>query len=312
MKPKIEAETHPANPDANGQPRKISALAPWYGSKRNLAPHIVDQLGDHRVYWEPFCGSCAVLFAKPRCSYETVNDLHRDLINVALVVQQEKTALDLYGRMSRCLFHEDMLPIARAVLTTEPPEPGKPDVERAYWYLVFSWMGLNGISGLKLPKKGTFAVRYSATGGNGATRWTSVCESIPEWHRRLVGVQILCRDGFELLERIDDADGTTIYVDPPYLTEGAGWVHDFERQDHDRLATLLRRFRSSRVVVSYYDHPALADLYPNWARIDGSRLGTTKSMANSSKSRQRGRTEAPEILLTNGPALGMRSASIFS
>lgn len=44
---------------------KITALAPWYGSKRTLAPRIVEQLGEHRAYWEPFCGSCAVLFAKP-------------------------------------------------------------------------------------------------------------------------------------------------------------------------------------------------------------------------------------------------------
>src|ERR1044072_5384193 len=36
---------------------KISALAPWYGSKRTLAPEIVRQLGEHRAYWEPFCGS---------------------------------------------------------------------------------------------------------------------------------------------------------------------------------------------------------------------------------------------------------------
>ncbi|KKK94504.1 hypothetical protein LCGC14_2682220 [marine sediment metagenome] len=44
---------------------KIKAIAPWFGGKRNLAPKIVDALGDHRVYWEPFCGSMAVLMAKP-------------------------------------------------------------------------------------------------------------------------------------------------------------------------------------------------------------------------------------------------------
>lgn len=36
---------------------KISAIAPWFGSKRTLAPRIVEVLGEHRAYWEPFCGS---------------------------------------------------------------------------------------------------------------------------------------------------------------------------------------------------------------------------------------------------------------
>lgn len=43
----------------------ITAIAPWFGSKRTLAPRIVAELGSHRAYWEPFCGSMAVLLAKP-------------------------------------------------------------------------------------------------------------------------------------------------------------------------------------------------------------------------------------------------------
>lgn len=290
---------------------KISGLAPWYGSKRTLAPSIVRQLGDHRVYWEPFCGSCSVLFYKDRCTYETVNDLHKDLVNLALVVQREATALDLYGRAARCLFHEDLLPVAKAFLTGRPWEPGAPDVERAYWYLVFSWMGLNGISGTPLHHTGTFAVRYSGNGGNGATRWASVCESIPDWHRRLIGVQILSRDAFGIIERLDDAGGTAVYVDPPYLAKGARYVHDFQGEDHARLAELLRRFTASRVVVSYYAHEALAGLYPGWTLIGSAKLRVAKSMVNSGKRDQKGRTEAPEVLLVNGPAFEADAATLF-
>ena len=38
---------------------KIRALAPWFGGKRTLAPAIVQQLGKHTQYFEPFCGSMA-------------------------------------------------------------------------------------------------------------------------------------------------------------------------------------------------------------------------------------------------------------
>ena len=64
---------------------RISALAPWFGGKRTLAPAIVEELGPHTAYWEPFCGSCAVLFAKPPLAFEQINDLHGDLINLAMV-----------------------------------------------------------------------------------------------------------------------------------------------------------------------------------------------------------------------------------
>jgi site-specific DNA-adenine methylase len=32
---------------------KIKAIAPWYGSKRTLAPRIINQLGPHTTYVEP-------------------------------------------------------------------------------------------------------------------------------------------------------------------------------------------------------------------------------------------------------------------
>lgn len=72
---------------------KIKAIAPWFGGKRTMAPAIVTELGKHSQYFEPFCGSMAVLFAKKPSQKETVNDLHGDLINLARVLQQEQTAV---------------------------------------------------------------------------------------------------------------------------------------------------------------------------------------------------------------------------
>ncbi len=51
-----------------------------------------------------------------------------------------------------------------------------------------------------------------------------------------------------------------IYCDPPYLVKGAKYVHDFTDSQHEDLAKLLRRFKHTRVVVSYYEHPALDEL----------------------------------------------------
>jgi len=51
---------------------KIGALAPWFGGKRSMAADIVRELGPHTQYFEPFCGSMAVLMAKPPAQKETV------------------------------------------------------------------------------------------------------------------------------------------------------------------------------------------------------------------------------------------------
>lgn len=274
---------------------KIKALAPWFGSKRTLSRRIVRQLGPHRAYWEPFCGSMAVLMAKEPSTYESVNDLHKDLINLALIVQDPKLSVELYGRAARCLLHEDMISEALSHLLVGEAEA--PDLERAYWYLVFSWMSINGVAGTPLYNGNSIAARYSAKGGHGATKWRSTVESIPYWHERLQSVQILSRCGLEICERIGDDDGTVIYADPPYLVKGSKYQHDFEAADHLRLAEALRRYRRTRVVVSYYDHPDLARLYPGWAKVA---CPVAKAMVQSARRDQNGITKAPEVLLVNG------------
>ena len=281
---------------------KIGALVPWFGGKRTLAPAVVRLLGPHRCYWEPFCGSMAVLLAKPAAAYESVNDLHGDLVNLARVLQLRETAEALHDRAYRTLFAEDLCKEGKEVLA-RPWEPdGRPDIDRAYWYLVFSWFHLNGLAGTRLNQKGSFCVRYSSKGGNGAVRWRGVVDSIPDWHERLLRVQITCRDGLGLLAGIEDREGTVVYADPPYLKEGGRYVHSFSPSQHEELARQLRRFLRTRVVVSYYDDPRLAGLYPGWEKIEPASLNVAKSMVKCGMRDRSGRITAPEVLLVNRPA----------
>ena len=92
----------------------------------------------------------------------------------------------------------------------------------------------------------------------------------------------------------------SIYVDPPYLVKGAKYVHDFEAQDHQRLAAMLGRFKKTRVVVSYYDHERLDGLYAGWTKRH---LKANKALANQSPRKTSGAVKAPEVLLINGPSL---------
>lgn len=279
---------------------KIKAIAPWFGGKRNLAPRIVELLGPHRVYWEPFCGGMAVLMAKPPCYMETVNDLHCDLINLARVVQNSRLGPELYRRLRRTPMAEQFFNEAaerykdRGYLA----EINALDVDRAYDYFLCAWFGRNGVAGIGSYNQG-FCVRYTTNGAPAAKRIKSVIASISAWRRRLANVTILQRDAFELLERIDDKKGTAIYIDPPYIKKGTKYIHDFEESDHERLATSLSKFTKSRIVVSYYDHPRLEQLYPKWSRRE---IVITKSINNQNRRNNKNkRVRAVEVLLVNDP-----------
>ncbi len=281
----------------------IKAIAPWFGGKRNLAPRIVAELGEHRSYWEPFCGSMAVLLAKPKSTFETANDLNGSLINLARVIQDSHLGPELYRRLRRTLCHENLFRQAAEQVKRGEYEPDGTMPDHLLWaynYFVAAWLGRNGVTGTQSYNQG-YCVRYSSKGGHAAKRWASAVDSIPAWRRRMREVTILCKDGLELIGKIADEAGTAIYVDPPYLTKGAKYVHDFKDHDHIALAGLLGRFTNARVVVSYYDDPRLDELYPadRWTKVKCYRH---KALSNQSKRDKTGADVAPEVLLINGPS----------
>lgn len=287
----------------------VTAIAPWYGGKRTLAPRIVAELGPHSAYWEPFCGSMAVLLAKPPASMETANDLHGDLINLARCVAHAVEGPILYRRLRRALSSQELFAESRARCNANvwPDgdgvwEPGGDpvwDADRAFDYFITIWQGMNGVAGTHRYNLG-FARRMTKNGGGAARRFASAVDSIPAWRRRLRAVNILRCDGIELCEKIEDAPGVVIYADPPYLAKGAKYLHDFDWLAQRRLATALRRFTRTRVVISYYDHPDLAALYPGWTRVD---CAMTKALVSQGRRGVANETKAPEVLLINGPSL---------
>jgi len=298
---------------------KIKAIAPWFGGKRTLAPVIVEELGKHTQYFEPFCGSMAVLFAKEPSQKETVNDLHGDLINLARVVSDHVTAPILYERLGAALMSEGLLKDAQAAIEGEPIDdldPGSEKaIERAYWYFVASWMGRNGTAGTRRVDY-QIAVRWTKNGGSPTVRFRNAVESLPAWHLRLKNVVILQRDAFRILDRFEDVGGTAIYVDPPYIDASrSGWrsgvgsdhkyLHEFnhaetllEEDDHARLAAVLRRYEHARIVVSYYDCERARELYDGWTFVEHTMIKRLHAQAGRGARKKK----APEMLVINGPS----------
>lgn len=272
----------------------IGSLLPWFGSKRTLAPRIVGELGKHRAYVEPFCGSMAVLFDKPPTGIEVVNDLHKELINLARVCRDPIKGPMFLRRIRRWSFHAGVCEDAKNSLKTSTTE-----VDRAVAYFAMSWLGMNGFSGTRTESTNVNECRrYTLLGGGyPSKRWQSASSSMIWIGRRLRSVDIRSECGIRLIERLADVAGQVMYVDPPYIEKGSAYLHDFIDQDHKTLARLLGRFQKTRVVVSYYAHPLLDELYRGWTRVD---CTMTKNMVNQGMRDAEVEAKAPEILLING------------
>lgn len=282
----------------NQSDMRITAIAPWYGGKRRMAPLIIEELGPHVAYWEPFCGSMSVLLNKQPATMEVVNDLHGDLVNLARVIRDREIGPLFYRRLRREWCSHDLLNDAAESVRKHKrsPAPEVPDLDRAHDYFITSWWGRNGVAGTGSYNAG-FCRRFSKSGGHTARRVLSVVDSIPAWRRRMRHVTILNDDAVDLIHRIEDADGVVVYCDPPYIEKGADYVHDMAPCDHASLMMALRRFRKTRVVLSYYDHPMVRELYRGWTFVEHPR---TKSLVNQGMRSGVGCVLAPELLIING------------
>lgn len=291
-------------------PGKLGSLLPYYGAKRRLAPTIVRQLGAHKAYYELCAGSMAVLLAKPRCRPEIAVDLYGALVNLARVLASPRWP-ELRRRVARTLIHEavfkaavarerDLLasggggwPVAESSAYADVSDAC---LDAAYLTLMLGWMGRSGVAGR--PGSHSFGVHWVPTAAN---PWPGVARSIRSWHERLAGVEILQRDAVLVAERAPDRAGVAVYADPPYIVEGGHYAHAFTDAQHRAFAAALNAKRHARVVVSYYEHPLLEELYPRgprgrWTHLPVHQANTLGASCGAKKA------TLPEVLLINGPA----------
>ena len=71
----------------------MKAVAKYPGSKWSLAQWITSYFSEHHSYLEPFFGSGAVLFNKPRSHIETVNDLDNNVVNLFQCIREDPRKL---------------------------------------------------------------------------------------------------------------------------------------------------------------------------------------------------------------------------
>lgn len=258
----------------------------YFGGKTMLAERIVALLPPHLHYVEPYCGSLAVLLAKPPAKMETVNDLDRELVTFWRILRDRPEDL-----ARACA----LTPHSRAEYLEARQRDVDDELElaRRVWVMLSQGRGLT----LRPGKTGWKHYVYPAGSSLGMPGYLEAyVERIAAAASRLSAVSLECMPALDLIRKYGGEPDVLLYVDPPYLGTTRDHRHNYKHEmkadaDHHELAEALHAARAAVVLSGYASDLYDRELYAGWDRI-------TMPAFTGNSSGVRARTE---VLWSNRP-----------
>ena len=235
----------------------------YHGGKWVIAPWIIDQFPEHRIYVEPFGGAASVLLRKPRSYAEVYNDLDDEIVSLFRVMRDPQQATELLERLR-------LTPYSRTEFLLAY-EPTTCPIERARRLVVRSFMGFSSNAPTRDGKATGFRANANRNGTHPAMDWARLPSAHQALIERLAGVVIENRDAIEIIQQHDGAD-TLFYVDPPYVhgtrsDKRKSYRHEYSDADHQRLCQSLKAARGM-VILSGYPNPIYERELADWRAVD--------------------------------------------
>ncbi len=234
----------------------MRAITKYPGSKWSIADWIISYFPGHHSYLEPFFGSGAVLFNKPRSNIETVNDLDGNVVNLFEWIKKdpERLAHEIY-----------YTPYARQVYEDAFASVPGDSFGRAVNFYIRLNMG-HGFrtDGGKVGWKNDVQGRERSCASQD---WCNLPGKILQAAERLRGVQIENRPAAELIGRFNHKN-VLVYADPPYLLgtrHGKRYFCEMDDRDHGELLDVLLAHKGP-VLLSGYDNDLYNDRLRGWHR----------------------------------------------
>lgn len=234
----------------------MKAILKYPGSKWSIANWIINFFPEHHSYLEPFFGSGAVLFNKPRSNIETVNDLDGNVVNLFEWIKKDPE------RLTKEIYYT---PYARQVYEKAFDRIPQNSLYKAVNFYIRCQMG-HGFrtNGEKVGWKNDVQGRERAYA---ARDWAELPERIAQAAERLREVQIECRPAVELIQRFNYSK-VLIYADPPYMLEtrhGKQYREEMDDKAHKELLEVLKAHKGP-VLISGYDSKLYDDMLQGWHR----------------------------------------------
>lgn len=232
----------------------MKAVLKYPGSKWGLSQWIIRFFPEHHSYLEPFFGSGAVLFNKPRSNIETVNDMDSNVVNLFEWIRKdpERLAHEIYYTPYARQVYEDAFSVV--------PEDS---LGKAVNFYIRMNMG----SGFRtLGKKVGWKMDIQGREKSYAAQdFCNLPEKIMYAAERLRGVQIENRPAVELIQRFNYPN-VLIYADPPYVLStrhGKQYRCEMEDAEHHNLLDVLLDHKGP-VLLSGYDNELYNDRLHGW------------------------------------------------
>ncbi len=205
--------------------KQLTAPFPYFGGKRRAAELIWSRIGaDVTNYVEPFCGSCAVLLARPGGAgkVETVNDIDGLLVNFWRAVKHDPEAVAEYAswpvtELDLLARHDWLIGKRESITAMLRDDPEAFDAKAAGWWcwgaclwIGSGWADSNAFS--KLPQLGRGSGVNSQRGG----------DAVLDLAFRMANVRVICGDWARVLcgPATINRGLTGVVLDPPYDAEG--------------------------------------------------------------------------------------------
>lgn len=235
----------------------MKAVVKYPGSKWSIAKWIISHFPEHHSYLEPFFGSGAVLFNKPRSNIETVNDLDGNVVNLFKWIKDdpERLAHEIY-----------YTPYARQVYEGAFAAVPEDSLGKAVNFYIRLNMG-HGFrtNGEKVGWKNDVQGRERSYA---LLDWCELPERIMQAAERLRGVQIENRPAVEVMSRFNNKK-VLIYLDPPYMPGtryGKQYKHEmYAEKDHEELLGAAVQHKGP-LLISGYDTELYNDALQGWQR----------------------------------------------
>lgn len=265
----------------------MKPILKYPGAKWSMADWIVGHLPAHNHYAEPFLGSGAVFFNKPKAPHEVINDLDGRVVQLCRVVR------DRGDELARAI---EMTPYARAEYYESYTATGD-DLEDARRFLVRCWMA----HGFKPFCRTGWRHNGSKSLQPITNLWNDLPARIRATVARLKDAEIESVPALAIIERYSTSD-TLIYADPPYVlsTRSHKKLYKHEMTDADHL-TLLDALDAhpGAVVLSGYHSGLYDERLSHWHAVE------TTVQAEKGQSRT-------EVLWLNEKAAGARQLRMFA
>ena len=211
----------------------------YYGGKQQMAKLIVNCIPPHSVYVEPFCGGCAVFFAKSPARIEVINDINGEAINFYKVLQNDFESLQ---KEVKATLHSRAAFVEAKAVYRNPDAHDK--IKRAWAFWCCSVMGYAGLIG-----RGGWG--YGRTGHSLPNEITNKRNDFThDLARRLEQTQIECNDAFTVIKAYDTPE-TFFYVDPPYIGADQGHYKGYTEESFRALLLRLSKIQGRFILSSY-------------------------------------------------------------